>query len=240
MLADPFTKALEDIPADDAFWAEVETDLALAMLKLNGRAMALGIEAAGSVGVNVDFDGIHAQALEATRRATFDAVKLISNTTKDGIREVLINWQETGAGVPGQTPRGLSTLIAALRKNPKLLDESLEPLFGKARAKRIAVTESTRLFAEGNRAAAANDPAVIGEQWQTANDEIVRQCAICWPKQGKVWPKGQGPAMPAHVNCRCSYQPVTLGWLRAHANIPGSGATRWQGGALPEQEAWEQ
>lgn len=221
MATELFTKALEDIPADDAFWAEVETDLALAMLRLNGRAQALGIEAAGTLGVNVDFDAIHAQALEATRRATFDSVKKISDTTKNGIREALIAWQETGAVVPGKKPRGLPSLVAGL-----------ETLFDRNRAKRIAQTETTRLFAEGNEIATADDETIGGYQWQASNDEKV--CPICLPKDDKIYPKGTTEKPPAHVRCRCGWIPTSWRYIRRNP-------AKWQGdpGAIPSREVWE-
>ncbi len=221
MLADPFTKALSDIPADDAFWADIETDLALAMLKLNGRAHALGIEAASSLGVNVDFDAIHAEALAATRRATFEMVKRITDTTKEGLREALIAWQETGAVTPGQRPRGLPTLV-----------QGLESLFDRERAKRIAQTETTRLFAIGNELAVADDETIGGFQWQASNDEKV--CPRCGPKDNKIYPRGTTAKPPEHPACRCGWIPVSWRYIRRNP-------AKWQGdpGAIPEREVWE-
>lgn len=220
-LLDLAQKAVSDVANDDAFWQEIESDLALAMLRLNGRAHALGLEAAASLGVPVDFDAVHQEALVATRRATFEQVRRITDTTREGLREALISWQQTGLVTPEQQRRGLPTLI-----------DGLEPLFGKPRARRIAVTETTRLFAEGNELAVADDETVGGYQWQTAHDE--RVCAICGPRDGRVYPKGSGERPPAHVHCRCGWIPVSWHYIRQNRG-------KWQGDAssIPSREAWQ-
>lgn len=185
-MVDLLEKAIEGLPNDAEFWAEIENTLALPALRLNRRIMELGMTAGGEIGVGADLDALHPEALAATRRATFELVRRVTDTTRDGIREALLTWQEMGVVLPDQRKRGLPTLI-----------EGLESLFDRQRANRIAVTETTRMFAEGNVAAMVADDTVLGEQWLTARDE--RVCPICGPRQGKVWPKGQGPAAPAHV-----------------------------------------
>jgi len=80
------------------------------------------------------------------------------------------------------------------------------------RAARIAVTETTRIYAESERTAAEANPNIVYIVWQTASDEIV--CPICAPLEGARIPKGQrtfpgGYYPPAHVNCRCGTQGIT-------------------------------
>lgn len=97
-----------------------------------------------------------------------------------------------------------------------ILEQRLEPLFGKSRAKRIAATEVTRAYGEGNILAWQSSGVVHGKRWQTARDE--RVCPICGPLHDKVvslsggWTMDTGgqivegfglTAPPAHVNCRC-------------------------------------
>jgi SPP1 gp7 family putative phage head morphogenesis protein len=219
-------KEVGDIISDDEFWQEIETDLHLAMLKLNGRAIALGMEAASTIGVAVDMEAIHVPALQATRRATFDSIKKITGTTRDGLREALVSWQETGVVTPEQMRRGLPTLI-----------EGIETLFGPERARRIAVTEVTNLFAQGNEEAGLVDETIGGFQVQTARDELV--CPICAPLDGKVYPRGAYPASTGkrpsfHVHCRCGWVPVTWRYIRANRS-------KWQGdaSAIPSREVWE-
>ena len=82
----------------------------------------------------------------------------------------------------------------------------LTPIFGETRAKNIAITESTRAFAEGNAIAAEelrNNGFIVNEIWNTVNDNLV--CAICDPLNGTV--RGVGwnmlPPTGSHIGCRC-------------------------------------
>ena len=86
-------------------------------------------------------------------------------------------------------------------------------LFSRKRAGMIAVTETTRAYAEGNTAAWKASGVVEGREWQTAVTEGV--CPICRPLHGKIAKMGESFGMiynpPAHVNCRCWVVPVVIG-----------------------------
>lgn len=108
----------------------------------------------------------------------------------------------------------------------RVLEAKLDPLFGRQRAKRVAVTEVTRAYAEGNMAAWKSTGYVTEKRWMTANDE--RVCPICGPLHDTVVSIDGGWTMdaegnviedigtgqpgllspPAHPNCRCWLQPV--------------------------------
>lgn len=103
---------------------------------------------------------------------------------------------------------------------PALADH-LAKTFDPVRANRIAVTEATRVFAEGSRAAwlsgakpTDTDVAfgITAMRWQTAADELV--CDTCKPLNGKQmllnrdFPDIDGGVPPAHVSCRCWITPV--------------------------------
>lgn len=210
------SKAIEDIIDDAAFWDDVQNQLAQRMANMNARAILMGLEAAAGVGVIVDFDAVHAQVLEVSRNTSSIWWGRMTETTREALRQALITWTETGVVTPEQQRRGLRTLI-----------EGLEPLFGRTRAERIATTETTRLFAEGNRLAADGDDSVGGLQWQTGRAEQ-QVCGVCWPRNGKIYPKGAAPDCPAHPNCYCSLQPASWDYIRQH---PG----QWQGGPLPPE-----
>ena len=85
------------------------------------------------------------------------------------------------------------------------LEQDLAGVFGESRARRIAVTETTRVYAEGARRTYVHSGVVSGIQWLTSNDE--RVCPICRPLNEQQGSLGNGlPGVglpPAHVNCRC-------------------------------------
>jgi SPP1 gp7 family putative phage head morphogenesis protein len=65
-----------------------------------------------------------------------------------------------------------------------VLQERLAPIYGKERAKRIAVTEVTRVYSEGNHMAWKASGIVNGLRWMTAKDE--RVCPICGALNGTI------------------------------------------------------
>ena len=211
-MVDPASKAVEDVWADDAFWTSVQIEMASRLGKITRKLVLEGATAAQSVGVIVDFDAIHREALYITRTTESIYWGKMTQTTREGLRQSLLTWQEQGLG-----KRGLPDLI-----------DSIEPLFDKPRAKRIAVTETTRLFAEGNELAARMDDNIGGTEWQTAGDEKV--CEICGPLDHQIFPVGGGPSTPRHINCRCARIPVSWRYIRAHPS-------KWQGGAIPAEAA---
>lgn len=133
-----------------------------------------------------------------------DGSESIIAATRNGVRDVLVRWMDGKLG-----DQGLSDLTKAL-----------ERWFDPARARRIAVTEATRIYALGNREAWANsfiDPqfqqatGIRAMRWQTARDKVV--CPICMPLNAKQvlldrkFPVDAG-IPPAHPNCRCWLTPI--------------------------------
>lgn len=207
MLEAVAAKAVEDVWADEAFWAGVRIEMASRLGAITRRLVVEGAVAAESVGVIVDFDAIHQEALHITRTTESLWWGKMTQTTREGLRQALLTWQEQGLG-----KRGLPDLI-----------DSIEPLFDRKRAKRIAITEATRLFSEGNELAARLDLNVGGMEFQTAADEKV--CVICKPNDHKIFPVDSGPRPALHTNCRCARIPVSARYIREHPS-------KWQGPAL--------
>lgn len=83
--------------------------------------------------------------------------------------------------------------------------------FSETRARTVAVTEVTRAFAEGNRAAWRASGVIERREWRTNNDELV--CPVCGPLSGLVTGldepfAGDVAGPPAHPRCRCWVVPV--------------------------------
>lgn len=135
----------------------------------------------------------------------FGSVPNLNVTTRQQVAEAIQRWQ-LGDRTPGNFDEGL----------PELINE-LTPIFGRARAERIAVTEVSRVFAQSELFAARANPDIVYLQWLTAEDELV--CPICGPRANQVVGKKEDGFRaasdsilgypPAHVNCRCSVTQLT-------------------------------
>lgn len=136
-----------------------------------------------------------------------DGDKSVVAETRNKVWSSVRRWQEGELG-----DRGLPDLA-----------EHLAKWFDPVRANRIAVTEATRVYAEGSRAAwlSGADPrdtdvafGIVAMRWQTCQDEIVMECPICWPLNGRQillnqsFPGFEGDVPPAHVSCRCWITPI--------------------------------
>jgi SPP1 gp7 family putative phage head morphogenesis protein len=129
----------------------------------------------------------------------------INDTSRAAIADIFNQWQRGDLQVPANV-QGLPRLIRAM-----------EPVFGAERASAIAVTESTRIYAQSGRTAALENEFVTMLGLQTAADE--RVCPICGPMHGQRIDKGAAgfthPMMgfvgfpPFHVNCRCRHFAMT-------------------------------
>ena len=127
---------------------------------------------------------------EAAQWATQYAGRLVTGIT-DNTREAVGRAVQGFVETPGRT-------IGQLRTE-------LTPLFGQSRAQRIAVTETSRAYAEGTRVVQEElgRAGIQMEQvWRTSMDE--RVCPICGPNADKRKSEGWTVSgVPAHPNCRC-------------------------------------
>lgn len=104
----------------------------------------------------------------------------LEKTTRDGLRAAITRAAEEGTGVPG-------------------VISDITPLFGQARAERIGVTETTRLFGRGAQAT-YKASEIATWIWQTVEDDDVDE--ECQLLDGQEFPIDVD-FDPAHVNCRC-------------------------------------
>ena len=144
----------------------------------------------------------------------------LNATGRTEFARAFIDWQRGELETAGYAD-GLPQLIRAI-----------EPTFGQVRAERVAVTETTRIFAEATRQADNANPYIVAHRIYTAGDE--RVCGVCGPLHGMVIPKTQRDAPhpslggiagpPFHVNCRCVIISETTATLQT---------------ALPPEETWQ-
>ena len=171
------------------FWSTQEGKL-LADLRPQIERMALAAVAARGATVPIVWDEavIAREAADWAARYAFELVRGINANTERLLRDQVARFIQT----PGMT-------IGQLRA-------ALVPAFGDVRAQMIAVTETTRAFAQGEgivqdylRRAGLE----MKRHWNTSMDE--RVCPICAPLDGK--PEGEWGAYssgpPGHVQCRC-------------------------------------
>lgn len=147
----------------------------------------------------LDNDKVQDAVIDAVTRYRMDWIEKIGDTTMDLVWKEVRSWEQSGDP--------LDVLI-------KTLQEKEEFLFGKERARRIAVTEVTRLNAIGNELAWQETGYIAKWNWMTAMDELV--CPICSGDADPTRGMKNGPyplselhkMLPAHPNCRCWSQPI--------------------------------
>ena len=149
-------------------------------------------------GIDIDWELANIGAEDWARRYGFDLVRGITRTTQQRLQKEIAAWVNNGDS------------LGQLRKR---LSQPNGP-FSPKRARTIAVTETTRAFAEGNVVAWKESGVVERRRWNTSVDELV--CPICGPLHNvitdidKPFPGGlQNP--PAHPYCRCWVTPVVEG-----------------------------
>ena len=139
-----------------------------------------------SLGIGVDVGLVNLEALGWAHSYTFELITGINGTSQKVVEKALENFITT----PGYT-RGD-------------FEEAIVNTFGEVRAEMIAVTETTRAYAEGNEIGADEIRRAgieLNTIWLTNADDLV--CDICAPLHNKKRGDGWTDLPPAHVNCRC-------------------------------------
>lgn len=208
---------IDDILFDDD---PDDEEIIAALIALLTKAAKEGINLFDStVGLSVDFTITNAEAARWARDYTYHLIK--------GDRNPLTGLR-TG-GIDAVTRDAVSKAVAAFVETPGMTMKDLADMlpFGEGRAQRIARTEVTRAYAEGQRMAGEkmreDYPDIrVTKTWFTNNDDIVAKCEICYDMDGQEvdfdepFKGGDGEdydAPPAHVNCRC--------WMDTRTRING-------------------
>lgn len=137
-------------------------------------------------GIGVDWSLVAERAAEFASEYSYGLIKDITDQTRKVLQNAINDYIRT----PGMTRADLEAQIA--------------PWFSEARAGRIAVTETTRAYAEGEKAAAAeaqNMGLNLIPHWHTRRDELV--CPLCGELDNKKGDELGGLMPPRHPGCRC-------------------------------------
>lgn len=178
---------------EQRFWDELDALMWDGMAELLIATLLFGVESGTdnlppNAQQTVNFDDINKNVMDYAKKYRYEWIKGITNVSRESTQKTIADWIQSGSP--------LSALEAAL-----------EPIYGEARAARIAATETTRVFAEGNREAWESTGLVEEMEWATAEDDLV--CEICGPLNGTLIGIGDIDALPpAHPSCRCRIQPV--------------------------------
>lgn len=146
------------------------------------------------IGEGIAWDQYSVQAATLSYQMTYGMISGIDSVTANHMGRIMAEWIES------REP---------LKELVRRIDEA--GLFSRERAKRIAVTESTRVQ---NLAMSiyGDQIGAEGKKWFTAVDELV--CDICRPLHNEIvpaknlFPPDMIPLPPAHPNCRCNVRPV--------------------------------
>ena len=188
--SDPVLAAQKDMNAfGDPAWWEAARTAELAQVETSALALLeQGATQAAQLGLPVDFELVHQEALALAQEYGGEWWEQFSSTTQRQLRSALSEHIATGGRL-------------------RDLEQKIAPLFGQARAKVIATTETTRLYAEGNRRAYASSGIVETVEWRTANDERVE--GRCSALLGQRYALGAEEFVPPlHPSCRCWLAPV--------------------------------
>lgn len=169
------------------------------------------------MGVSLSWDVFDAAAQAWAAAYKYTLVTQITQSTQDQLGKAISHW----IGTPDDFP----VLVEQVRK---IVPANPYP-FIRDRARLIAQTETTRVYAE------SRDVALIAAglktfTWQTANDELV--CSICGPLHGKTGIIGRGVLneedgeyydQPAHPGCRC-WKTANIAELEANVMVKAAAA----------------
>jgi len=157
--------------ADDAFWDEWIALYVAVLLGFEEQAAKLGAAAGIDIleltwALGVDADVVNPEVADWARRHAGKLAKGLTNTDQKLLRSNLASWVESHEDFPALVKR-----VDGFLNDPK-------------RARRIAVTEATQAYAEGNLTAWRASEVVTGRIHNTARDDLV--CPVCGPLDGQL------------------------------------------------------
>ncbi|MCD6291387.1 MAG: hypothetical protein J7M34_12855, partial [Anaerolineae bacterium] len=159
-----------------------------------------------SMGVRTSWEIWDKAASEMSRKYKFDLIKDINDSTRRQLGRAIGEWIESGESFPD-----------LVRRVRRVLPAEPPPKGVRDRARLIATTETTRIYAD-SRVAGMQAAGLRHMRWRTAEDELV--CPLCAPLgtandgQGAKGDASSGTFMdpvtggaigppPRHPGCRC-------------------------------------
>lgn len=180
------TKATGDFLSEPEYWTVAKQQFDADLWVEAQSLIRDGALQAQQLGLPIAFDLVNDTVVSYSRTFMNDWWAGLATSTRNQMQTTISNWIQSGAPLSNLT-------------------KQLTPLFGPGRAKMIAATETTRMYADGNTLG-YTAAGVTTVEWRTSRDE--RVCQICLPLHGDKFPTGSNRP-PAHVSCRCSIVPVT-------------------------------
>jgi len=157
-------------PREPAFWEQERDLLADALDDLILDILLRGAQSGADMmpdgfDLLINWDAFNTNAIAFLRQYQLDTIQGITNTTRGRVVNEIEAWIRDGTHLDD-------------------LKRRLRPLFTDNRADAIAITEVTRIYAQGNMMSWQATGMVSGKRWQTARDE--RVCPFCGPLHGKI------------------------------------------------------
>ena len=124
-------------------------------------------------------ENVNEAAVQWAAQYSGTLIRNIDETTRSTIRALHAEWIVSG--------KPIGNLVAHLTGDPSAASPSINKPLSRHRARRIAVTETTKAFSEGNLLAWREEGRDVftGTAWRTANDEYV--CPVCAPLGGMTY-----------------------------------------------------
>ena len=174
------------------FWKDEEDELWAVIAALYIATFMSGVESGieelpDELRPLVNVESFNNLAMNYARQYKYTLINRINDTTRTGAQRTIFEWMQDNTD---------KLTLAAL----------LLIIFSDARARTIARTEVTRIFALGN-SAAWQAAGIKRVRWMTQRDE--RVCPVCGPRDGIVIGINDlSNFPPVHQNCRCWIIPI--------------------------------
>jgi SPP1 gp7 family putative phage head morphogenesis protein len=181
-------------PFELSYWQDEADEMYEELLPLFIAALAAGMDGGidtlpANIQPLVNPVRFNEAAAKYAREYRYTYIRDITETTRTQVQSIMDGWIQSGTSLDA-------------------LEAQLSGIFGESRAERIAATEVTRAFSQGNMATWESTGFVRSMVWHTAEDEKV--CVVCESHSGEHVGIGDIDAAPpngSHPGCRCWLQP---------------------------------